>query len=154
MQSNKTCMLTCRIGTRCPFGANFPAKTISWCTTRETRLAGSWRLGTCEFEKFFLDPLMLKMNSRESIKYSFHCGLRGYHIYKEAWTPIVGEVSKCRHERKNPFDRYAIAAMKHLPGRLTYCTVGHLPREISRFFCWEEALSQLKLQTTSTDDHH
>ena len=46
--------------------------------------------------------------------------------------PIVGEVSKCCHERKTTFDRYTIAAMKHLPGQLTDCTIGHLPREIPR----------------------
>ena len=35
-------------------------------------------------------------------------------------------------KEKNPFDRYAIAAMKWLPRRLADCTIGHLPREISR----------------------
>ena len=30
------------------------------------------------------------------------------------------------------FDRYAIAATKLLPGRLSNVTLGHLPREISR----------------------
>ena len=47
--------------------------------------------------------------------------LRGFHVYKEVWSPIVGEQLKCCHERNNCYDRYAIAS-----------TVGHLPREISR----------------------
>ena len=38
--------------------------------------------------------------------------------YLKYGSPIVGEVLRCCHERKNPFDRYAIAAMKRLPGRL------------------------------------
>ena len=36
------------------------------------------------------------------------------------------------HERNNIYDRYFIAATKHLPGRLGNITVGHLAREISR----------------------
>jgi len=41
------------------------------------------------------------------------------------------------HARKNPHDRYAIAAYKRLPGRLADSIIGHLPREIfrpTRFF--------------------
>ena len=72
------------------------------------------------------------MSARESIKHSFQCGLRGFHVHKEVWNPIVSEVLRCCHERKNPFDRYALAAMKRLPRRLADCTIGHLPREISR----------------------
>ncbi|CAH3158763.1 unnamed protein product [Porites evermanni] len=52
-----------------------------------------------------------------SITYSFKCGLRGFHVYKE---------------RNNSYDRYAIAVTKCLRGRLGNSTVGHLPREISR----------------------
>ena len=55
-----------------------------------------------------------------SITYSFKCGLRGFHVYKEVWSPIVGEQLKfkCCHERNNCYDRYAIAATKRLRGRL------------------------------------
>lgn len=59
-------------------------------------------------------------------------GLRGFHVYKEVWSPIVGEQLKCCYERNNCYDRYAIAATKRLRGRLANSTVGHLPREISR----------------------
>ena len=68
-----------------------------------------------------------------SVQYSFPCGLRGYHVYKEIWNPIVGEKLACIFERNNPHDRYAIAATKLFPGRLANVTVGHLPWEISRF---------------------
>ena len=40
---------------------------------------------------------------------------------------VVGKTRKYCH------DRYTIAVMKHLPGRLVSSVVGHLPREISRF---------------------
>ena len=68
-----------------------------------------------------------------SVQCVFPCGLRGYHVYKEIWNPTVGEKMPCVFERNNPHDRYAIAVTKHLPGRLASVTVGHLPREISRF---------------------
>ena len=35
-------------------------------------------------------------------------------------------------DNHNPYDPYAIAAKKLLPGHLAASTVGHLPREISR----------------------
>ena len=54
-------------------------------------------------------------------------------MYKEIWKPEVGEIISCIYERNNPVDRYAIAATKLLPGRLANVTIGHLPREISRF---------------------
>ena len=44
------------------------------------------------------------MSARESIKHSFQCGLRGFHVHKEVWNPIVSEVLRCCHERKNPFE--------------------------------------------------
>ena len=63
-----------------------------------------------------------------TVQYSFPCGLRGFHVYKEIWKPKVGDVLSCIHERNNQHDRYAIAPTKLLPRRL-----GHLPHEISHF---------------------
>ena len=77
----------------------------------------------------------LEMASRDhsgSIMYSFKCGLRGFHVYKEVWSPIVGEQLKCCYEINNCYDRHAIAETKRLRGRLADFTVGHLPWEISR----------------------
>ena len=39
----------------------------------------------------------------------------------------------CIHERNNDHDRYAIAATKRFPGRLSDSVVEHLPREMSRY---------------------
>ena len=39
----------------------------------------------------------------------------------------------CIHERNNDHDRYATAATKRLPGRLSDSVVEHLPREMSRY---------------------
>ena len=68
---------------------------------------------------------------------SFQCGLRGYHEYRAIWRPVLHELLSTIHERGNRYDRYAIAARKALPGTIAVeSTVGHLPREISRFTCF------------------
>ena len=67
-----------------------------------------------------------------TVAYSFLCGIRGFHVCKEVWKPILGEHLNLSHERKNLHDRYAIVAYKRLPGRLADSIIGHLPREISR----------------------
>ena len=76
-------------------------------------------------------------NSNQAfIKHSFLCGLHGFHVYKEIWKPITGELLRCSHEWNNIYDRYAIAANKQLRGRLADSIIGHLPREISRATCF------------------
>ena len=93
-------------------------------------------------------------NSNEDfIKHSFLCGLRGFHVYKEIWKSIVGELLRCSHERNNIYDRYAIVANKRLRGRLADSIIGHLPREISRatrFFLLRGGMVHLKV----TDENY
>ena len=103
----------------------------------------------------FNDGAGFKMaNSNEYfIKHSFLCGLRGFHVYKEIWKPIVGELLRCSHERNNIYDRYAIAANKRLRGRLVDSIIGHLLREISRatrFFLLRGGMVHLKV----TDENY
>ena len=40
--------------------------------------------------------------------------IRGFHIYQDVWTPVVGEVLGCRREMTNTEfeDRYAVAVYK------------------------------------------
>ena len=102
----------------------------------------------------------LDMASRDhsgSITYWFKCGLRGFHVYKEVWSPIIGEQLKYFYEINNCYDRHAIAETKRLRGRLADFTVGHLPWEISRatrFFHSEEGLFVLKSSARTTGDLH
>ena len=53
--------------------------------------------------------------------------IRGYHVYNETWTVVLGEDLLTERELHNVADCYAIAVKKH-SGE----TVGHLPRKISR----------------------
>ena len=46
------------------------------------------------------------------LRYSFLCGLRGYHQYRLLWTPVLDEILTARSEIENYFDRYAIAAYR------------------------------------------
>lgn len=52
--------------------------------------------------------------------------VRGFHIYKDFWTPAIGEVLVCTRERRNAVDRYAVSVVKDDN------VVGHLPRKISK----------------------
>ena len=72
------------------------------------------------------------MATTADLRLSFSCGLRGYHEYRAIWTPALHDTLPTVHETSNPYDRYAIAARKCLPGYLVEVTVGHLPKEISR----------------------
>ncbi len=52
--------------------------------------------------------------------------VRGHHVYKSAWTPVVGEILHTELETMNSFDPFAVATTQH--GQI----VGHMPKEISR----------------------
>ena len=96
-------------------------------------------------------------SNQDFIKHSFLCGVRGFHVYKEIWKPIVGEPLRCSHERNNIYDRYEIAANKRPRGRLADSIIGHLPREISRatrFFLVRGGWFILKLLMKTVVDPH
>ena len=38
--------------------------------------------------------------------------VRGYHVYKNSWTPTIGEELVCHQERANVPDRHAVACME------------------------------------------
>lgn len=44
----------------------------------------------------------------------------------------LNEILSTIHEINNIYDRYAIAAIRRLPGQMVESVVGHLPKEISR----------------------
>ena len=47
--------------------------------------------------------------------------VRGYHVYKDDWTPDVGDRFDGRIEKENRFDRYAVAVV------VRDSVVGHVP---------------------------
>ena len=56
----------------------------------------------------------------------FDSVVRGHHIYKAVWTPVIDETLQVAQEGTNEHDEYAVAITK--AGYI----VGHVPREISR----------------------
>ena len=54
--------------------------------------------------------------------------IRGHHVYKDVWTPIIGEVLQCEKEEGNSHDLYAVAVKK------LDSIVGHVPRTISTLY--------------------
>ena len=55
----------------------------------------------------------------------YYSKIRGYHVYKEVWSAVVGETLACHRETRNLIDPYAVAVMRS--GEV----VGHVPRSIS-----------------------
>ena len=54
--------------------------------------------------------------------------VRGYHVYKDAWNPTIGDKLDCLRDCANVKDRYAVSVID--PS--TKATVGHLPKKISK----------------------
>ena len=70
-----------------------------------------------------------KRANRQMSSYTFPSYLRGYHVYKKNWTPVVGDDSLvCVTEQNNKFDETAVAVMHN--NRMT----GHVPRNLSGAF--------------------
>ena len=38
--------------------------------------------------------------------------IRGHHIYKDIWTPFIGEQLDLQRELNNAYDRYAVTIIK------------------------------------------
>ena len=55
--------------------------------------------------------------------------VRGFHVYRADWTPVLGEQLIAVREPDNPEDGFAVSLKK---GERT---VGHVPREMSKL-CW------------------
>ena len=60
--------------------------------------------------------------------YLLQSTIRGHHVYKTTWTPVVGETLQVCREPSNSYDVYAVSVEKEEH------TVGHVPREVSRVF--------------------
>lgn len=61
-------------------------------------------------------------------RFSFECMIRGYHVYKDIWLAVDGEILECRRETGNGHDPFAVAVLKE------DVIVGHLPRKMSAVF--------------------
>lgn len=67
-------------------------------------------------------------------QFAFDCASRGYHVYRDVWNPRIGQKLHIEQDNANVHDPFAMAIKATQRGKLIYWeTVGHIPREISRF---------------------
>ena len=58
--------------------------------------------------------------------FQFESYVTGHHIYKDIWTPVIGEKLVAELEPDNLFDKHVVKVIKDDK------TVGHIPKEHSR----------------------
>ena len=87
--------------------------------------------------------------------FNFKMGLRGFHFYKETENrhPYTGQTIHFRREINNEADRFAVAGLVRLDGRVGRVTVGHVPRELSRYF-WHAILHGCTFSASIANPRH
>ena len=55
--------------------------------------------------------------------------VHGHHVYKDVWSPVIGDELLVQVEEHNTFNEFGVAVMKNSD------VVGHVPQEISKI-CW------------------
>ena len=66
--------------------------------------------------------------ANNSRTFEFTAAVRGFHVFRNIWKPVMHELLQCFHEQGNDFDFFSIKTCTQNDNK----TVGHLPREISR----------------------
>ena len=65
-----------------------------------------------------------------ALRIQFTCAIRGHHVYKASWTPVLNEKIECQKDNREE----ALSHDKHSVGvfKRDKTLVGHVPIEISR----------------------
>ena len=58
--------------------------------------------------------------------FSVEAMVRGYHVYKDIWTAVVGEEFPCKRETGDTFDPFAVAVMRGD----NYCHQSHSEKDL------------------------
>ena len=77
---------------------------------------------------------LLPIRFEMGYKIEFQAAIRGHHIYKDIWVPLIGQELICKRDSRDEaleYDRNAIGVFK--PGN-PEVLVGHLPIELSCLF--------------------
>ena len=70
---------------------------------------------------------MTRINVYIPYVFEFQSYVTGYHVYKDIWTPTLGEKLSTATEPKNHPNEYAVKVLKENE------VVGHVPRDISKY---------------------
>ena len=65
------------------------------------------------------------MLAMEEETLAINSAVRGFHVYKNEWNPVLGETLLCEQEFGNIHDPYAVAVVRDKT------IIGHVPRKIS-----------------------
>ena len=57
--------------------------------------------------------------------------IRGHHIFKNIWTPEIGDILMCVREPEYSYDKNAVALKKSRKKCRTGPTIGHISRDLS-----------------------
>ena len=69
------------------------------------------------------------------IQFQIYCTIREFLVYRNIWSPKIGENLVVRQEVGNDNDRFAMSVGANIPEKImtNFDIAGHIPREISRF---------------------
>ena len=70
---------------------------------------------------------MVRINVCIPCDFEFQSYVTGYHVYKDIWTPALGEKLSTATEPENHHGKYALNVLKENE------VVGHVPRDISKY---------------------
>ena len=76
-----------------------------------------------------------------AFEHTIESAIRGYHVYKDIWSPYMHEQLRTTQELGNSEDQHAVAVIKDNGSSLSSTSsysndiIGHVPKEISRT-CW------------------
>ena len=71
---------------------------------------------------------MAEARQDASGSFEFLSVVRGYHVYKDIWSPEINEILQCRRDPTNDMDKNCVAILKN------DIVVGHVPREHAKVF--------------------
>ena len=66
----------------------------------------------------------------------FKTAIRGHHVYKQTWTPSLGEILQCKKDNRQEaldHDEHAVGVYKFESDDAETMLVGHVPIELSMF---------------------
>ena len=64
----------------------------------------------------------------------FKTAIRGHHVYKQTWTPSLGEILQCKKDNRQEaldHDEHAVGVYKFESDDVETMLVGHVPIELS-----------------------
>ena len=103
-----------------------------WAWSRVTlATAHAYNKRLCLAHMFWCVCVSPELTVAISSSFSFDSVIRGHHIYKDIWTPNVGENLTCRAEPGNIHNPYAVAVQHHDVDPDSVLTIGHVPHCIS-----------------------